>query len=117
RKAQLALDPRTVESLARGCWPVAEGGIARPQVDARGARLVGIVLAGRRRVLGPAPGPDAVELHLLRHLLRGEGLQLHRLEPRIGRLQPFAPAGPLRRLEAQEDPELRGGNPELSEVE
>src|SRR5207302_10301801 len=90
--------------------------IPGPEVDAGGAGFVRIVLAGHRRPLRPAPGPDGAELHLLRDVARGENLPLHRLEPRLRR-ESLAPAAALRRLEADEVAELRDGDANLRKVE
>ena len=113
---RLPLGARAVEALARRRGAVAECRVARPEVDAGSLRLVRIVLAGHCLPLGPAPRPDGAELHLLSDVARGQHLPLHRLEPRLGR-EPLAPAGALRRLEADEDAELRDGDADLREVE
>ena len=55
-------------------------------------------------------------MHFLRDLLRGEHLELHGLEPCACRLEPFASTRSLRRLEAEEDPELRGRDAERGEI-
>ena len=76
-----------------------------------------IVLGRFGGVLRPSPRPDGVGVHLFRNLLRGERLQLDRLEPRGRRLQSFASAGTPRRLEAKEETELRGRDANPREVE
>src|SRR5205823_8170394 len=92
RQVELSLGTRGIEALARRLRAVAQARIARPEVDARRGRLVGIVFARRRLVLRPAPRPDPVETQLLGDLLRGEGLELHGLEPGACRLQSLATA-------------------------
>src|SRR5262249_44492215 len=63
---------------------VAEGRRAHPEPDARGLAEIGVLVVRVRR---PAPRPDRREVQLLGDLLRGEGLPLHDLEPRLRRLE------------------------------
>ena len=108
---QLTLGERGVEARPRERGAVAEAWVARPEPDAGGGRLVGIVARGRER--RPAPRPDALRPELARHLLRRERLELDDLEPGRGGLQPLAAAFARRRLELQLERDAARGDPDL----
>ena len=93
---------------------VAEPGIARPQPDAGGVGLVGIVRA--LVSLRPAPGPHVREAQLLRDLLRRESLPLRDVEPARARLQPFPATRPRPGLEPDHEPDARRRNPDREEL-
>src|SRR5207244_9138658 len=116
REDELPLGTRSVKALAGSRRTVAEPRVPRPQVDAGRARLVRIVLARHRRPLRPPPRPHGAEVHLLRDIARGQNLPLHGLEPRL-RSEPLSSPGAFRRLEADEDAELRDRNADPREVQ
>ncbi len=61
-RVELALDQRVLEALARSCRAVAERGVARPEVDTRGRRLVRVRADGVERPPPPSPHRRDVEL-------------------------------------------------------